>query len=321
VRQPAFFISGSSVEFQGFGSVFVENLPFVFFILILGITGFYLTYYFLTPLFLKKTYRDLAGIFVVWLLIPLLVVLAFSGISFAYAWFFEVYLLGAYALLFVFSTLGALLQTYNYGQLKKREKEILEKEQLQTQLALLRSKIDPHFLFNTINNIDILIESEPITASGYLRKLSDILRFTIYRFDGGKINLSEEIEYIDKYIALQRIRSYNPDFVEFVVEGNVSGRVIAPMIFIVFVENSIKFAKDREVSRVVRLKLVIKGDRLIFHAINNVGSNASNNDKEEGGIGLSSVKKRLNLLYPGKHDLEIIESDNEFQVKLLIKDL
>ncbi|HTF28415.1 MAG TPA: histidine kinase, partial [Flavitalea sp.] len=119
-------------------------------------------------------------------------------------------------------------------------KKALQEKNHEMEMALIKSKLDPHLLFNTINNIDALIIKDAVEASNYLNKLSDIMRFMLYETMADKILLSQEIEYIEKYIALQKIRTANLNYVHFEVFGIIGNRFIAPMVFIPFIENAFK---------------------------------------------------------------------------------
>lgn len=208
---------------------------------------------------------------------------------------------------------------YNFSQLKKSEKQMLEKEQITMELALLRAKIDPHFLFNSINNIDVLINSKPKKASEFLKKLGEILRFVLYRTDEERISLNEEIACIEKYIELQKIRSVNERFVDFEISGNPEGRFIAPMILIPFVENAMKFVADRKQDNAINVSLKVFKDYIIFKIVNTVRK-GSLGTYESSGIGLKTIKQRLSLLYFGKHSLSIFTDEEFFKVELQIID-
>ncbi|MFN3446035.1 MAG: sensor histidine kinase, partial [Bacteroidia bacterium] len=123
-------------------------------------------------------------------------------------------------------------------------KEDLTLKNREMELSLVKSQLDPHFLFNTINNIDVLILKNAEDASDYLNKLSDIMRFMLFETKAEMIPLSKEIEYIKKYIELQKIRTSNNSYVSFNVEGVANGRLIAPMVFIPFIENAFKHTNN-----------------------------------------------------------------------------
>lgn len=149
-----------------------------------------------------------------------------------------------------------------YSEIKLKE-ELTSKNHLM-ELALIKSQLDPHFLFNTINNIDILILKDVQLASEYLNKLSDILRFMLFETKTEKIALSKEIEYIEKYIALQKIRTSNDSFVSFTVSGNVSNQLISPMLFIPFIENAFKHVCSKKTKNAIVISLLIEEKKNTF---------------------------------------------------------
>jgi len=185
------------------------------------------------------------------------------------------------------------------------------------ELALVKSQINPHFLFNTLNNIDVLIQQDAIKASVYLNKLSDIMRFMLYETKTERIELSKELTYIEKYIELQKIRTSNLNYVNYAVEGNTDGLLIAPMLFIPFIENAFKHAENKKMENAINIRIVIKHDRIEFKCENNYSDdNQINHD--ESGLGNELIQKRLELLYPKKHKLEITNSDNTYKVNLIL---
>ena len=190
----------------------------------------------------------------------------------------------------------------------------LNKKNFDTELALIKSQINPHFLFNTINNIDILIEKNPVKASNYLNKLSDIMRFMLYETKTEKIPLSKELNYIEKYIELQKIRTTNSEFISYLIEGNTEGSFIAPMILIPFIENAFKHAEGIKIGNAISIKIVIKSDLIHFNCTNKYVQNASKG--ENNGLGNELIVRRLELLYPNKHSLKINDNNFIFSVEL-----
>lgn len=177
---------------------------------------------------------------------------------------------------------------------------------------LVRSQLDPHFIFNTLNNIDVLIGKDPDKASRYLNKLSDVLRFTLYETRADTITLEKELQFIDKYLDLQKIRTANPDHVRYTVDGQPGAWRIAPMLFIPFIENACKYADSKQTAAVL-IKLNIQKTSLHFTCEN---SYVHRDDQRPGGLGNDLIQKRLNLLYPGKHTLEITDERNIYKAKL-----
>ncbi|HEV7424159.1 MAG TPA: histidine kinase, partial [Candidatus Paceibacterota bacterium] len=141
-------------------------------------------------------------------------------------------------------------------------KEALREKNHQMELALIKSQLDPHLLFNTINNIDALILKDAVQASNYLNKLSDIMRFMLYETKTDKILLAKEIEYMEKYIALQKIRTSNEHYVQFTVMGNMGSKLIAPMVFIPFIENAFKHTNNKKIENAITVNIFIKDETI-----------------------------------------------------------
>jgi sensor histidine kinase YesM len=196
-------------------------------------------------------------------------------------------------------------------------KRQLEKKNLETELALLKAQINPHFLFNTLNNIDVLITKDADTASVYLKKLSDILRFMLYESPTEKIMLSKEVEYISKYIELQKIRTSNNNYVTFEVEGDAEHILIAPMLFIPFIENAFKHSVNKKIDSAIEVRLIANESAIIFQCSNAYDASAMQT-QPKSGLGLELIKNRLKLLYKDNYNLQIDKTDNRFSVNLTI---
>lgn len=203
-----------------------------------------------------------------------------------------------------------------FEELKLKE-ELLEKTH-RMEMALVKSQLDPHFLFNTINNIDVLIEKDPAQASHYLKKLSDIMRFMLYQTKGEKILLKEELAYVEKYIELQKIRTGNENYVNYKVEGKVNGQMIAPMVFIPYIENAFKHSHNKKWDNAVDISIEIQQKIIDFKC-----SNKYDPDKAQrngaNGLGNQLIAKRLQLLYPDQHELKVNRGDEHYEVALSIQ--
>lgn len=197
-------------------------------------------------------------------------------------------------------------------------KEQLKEKNHEMELALVKSKLDPHLLFNTINNIDTLILKDPVEGSVYLNKLSDIIRFMLYDTKADKISLSKEIEYIEKYIALQELRTSNENYVSFSVTGSIGSKQIAPMIFIPFIENAFKHANNKKLVNAITVSIIIKDKSLQLLCENRFDSNLTVRETTYSGLGNELIQKRLNLIYPDKHSLEVNNTNDLYRVNLTI---
>jgi len=202
-----------------------------------------------------------------------------------------------------------------YGDIKIKEQ--LQQQHFQTELALVKSQLNPHFLFNTINNIDVLITKDATKASAYLNKLSDIMRFMLYETKAENIPLQKELAYIEKYIDLQKIRTSNPDFIHYEVDCSTSNWQIAPMLFVPFIENAFKHAANKKTGYGIVVKIKADENTLQFYCDNDCNENPLSK-QEAGGIGNSLIQKRLQLLCPGTHSLLIKKESNIFKVHLTI---
>lgn len=196
-------------------------------------------------------------------------------------------------------------------------KETLNLKNHQIELALVKSQLDPHFLFNTINNIDILLLKDAQLASEYLNKLSDILRFMLFETKTEKIALTKEIEYIEKYISLQKIRTSNDNFVSFTVKGEVTNHSISPMLFIPFIENAFKHVINKKTENAITVSLVIEKEKVVFECENKYNENKSF-QSEFNGLGNELIKKRIELMYPKKHNLAITKHNDIYKVNLTL---
>jgi two-component system, LytTR family, sensor kinase len=217
-----------------------------------------------------------------------------------------------------FMVLGFLFKAFVEWIKDRKIKAELERDKMASQLELLQAKLNPHFLFNTLNNIDVFIQSEPVKASDYLRKLSGLLRFMLYDTALEKIPLEKEIDYIQEYIDLQRIRSVNADFVKFEVTGDTAGKTISPMILIHFIENAFKHATNKKITGAIDIRLEAAGNTISFHCKNHIqkGPQMPGEDK---GLGILLLKQKLDLLYPGSYTLSVKEENNWYLVHLQIR--
>jgi two-component system, LytTR family, sensor kinase len=200
---------------------------------------------------------------------------------------------------------------------EKKLKEALKEKNHEMEMALIKSKLDPHLLFNTINNIDALIIKDAVEASNYLNKLSDIMRFMLYETMSEKILLSQEIEYIEKYIALQKIRTANVHYVHFSVTGNIGNKSIAPMVFIPFIENAFKHTNNKKLENAIRVHIIISNKNIQLVCENKFDSKPTVR-QPDSGLGNELIEKRLQLIYPEKHTLEVNKTNELYTVNLTI---
>ncbi|HJV78259.1 MAG TPA: sensor histidine kinase [Paludibacter sp.] len=219
---------------------------------------------------------------------------------------------------YVIASCGSLLRGFISWIESSGQKEELVKRNLQLELDSLRSQVNPHFLFNTLNNIDALILSQPRKASEMLITLSDVMRYMLYQTRDTTVTLGMEHMHLLNVVALHRIRFLQPDYIRYKSEIANPEKTIAPLLFLPFVENACKFAQFGNKLPAILISMQQAGEKLTFTCSNPYNTMAAF-DNQNGGIGLENVKKRLQLLYPGRHQLDILFQDNEFLVTLAIE--
>ncbi len=291
-------------------------------VVLLGLVVFYIIYFFIFPYFIQKRKPVTPNIS----LILLFVIMAFMvGLPLLQV-HFDQYQHGKFKVntstlfwgLFSFAMTSLLIRGFTAWILEIDYKRQLEKNNLESNLALLKARINPHFLFNTLNNIDVLIEKDPATASTYLKKLSDILRFTLYESPSETISLSKEVDYIQQYIALQQIRTSNADFVKFSYDADDDNLQVAPMLFIPFIENAFKYSTNKKIKGAVVISLNTDKDVVAFSCSNAYDADTKVQYEESSGLGLELIKSRLELLYPKNYKLDIDKTTDRFNVNLSI---
>jgi len=217
-------------------------------------------------------------------------------------------------LTFALSTSVSLAANFYKGEKKKKESE---KEKLTSELSFLKSQVNPHFLFNVLNNIYSLAIRKSDNLPPIILKLSEMMRYMLYESEGNTVRLEDEIKYMENYIALQKLRMYDDTDIRFDIKGMVADKRITPMLLIPFIENAFKHGLTQNSGSFIHVLLEVKGQSLFFKT-----SNAflpSKAKDKTSGIGIQNVKRRLALLYPKSHTLSISESDNKYIVELELR--
>jgi len=187
----------------------------------------------------------------------------------------------------------------------------------QSELTFLKSQINPHFLFNMLNNANILVEDEPDTASHILLKLDELLSYQLNDSLQDKVSLDADIRFLSNYLELEKTRRDNFEY-EIRKEGDREDIQAAPLLFIPFVENAVKHNGYNEGTSYVWLTFHLQGDQLTFTCRNSIFAKPRPK-KEKGGLGLTNIRRRLDLLFGSDYSLEQIKTDKEYTVNLQIK--
>lgn len=192
----------------------------------------------------------------------------------------------------------------------------LNNQQLQSELTYLRSQVSPHFLFNTLNNIYALANKKSDHTAEAIMKLSSMMRYMLYEANENRVSLAKEVEYLNSFITLQELRTKQKAIFVFEVAGEIGNNEIAPLLLIPLVENAFKHGNFKKSP--IRLQLTILARQIQFR-INNDYSTQQEKDSI-GGVGLQNIRRRLALLYPQKHSLEIKDQKETFMVTLTISE-
>jgi LytS/YehU family sensor histidine kinase len=219
-------------------------------------------------------------------------------------------------IIFLVTFVSMLRFLKDWFELEAKRKEI-ENEKLMTELRFLKEQINPHFLFNTLNNLYYLAHTNSPNTKEVIAKLSQMMRYMIYEANSEKVPVSKEIEYIENYIALEKLRLEDDFPLEISIKGDYSRLQIAPLIFITFLENAFKHGTNHgDKESWVKVAFDFKDNHCKYTVSNSKGEKSS--DAEKSGIGLKNTKRRLNLSYENLHTLEILEDENVFEIKLEI---
>lgn len=203
-------------------------------------------------------------------------------------------------------------------QKTENDKANAELKLREAELKFLKSQIHPHFLFNTLNNLYSLALEKSDKTPDLIIKLADMLSYIIYDCSSEKVPLAKEIDFIKSFLELQRVR-YSTCNISFKTEGNLNGKQIAPMILHTFIDNCFKHGADKDSGHPwISIAVKLNDSNLLFEAVNSTKAE-DEHDAKLSGIGISNAQKRLDLLYPERHELIITNSENKYSVYLKLE--
>jgi len=201
-----------------------------------------------------------------------------------------------------------------------RIKEI-EREKMESELHALKAQINPHFFFNTLNSIYSLSLDQSEKTPELILKLSELMRYILYETREDHISMQRQLEFLQSYIYLEQLRTDEKVKTEMEIIGDHMDLMVAPLLFIPFIENAFKHvAKEKDNPSFIRITFDLTHlDKIVFTVKNKKYNPTGPVDRKKEGIGLSNVRKRLNLLYPSKHELKISDSGDVFEVRLTLE--
>jgi hypothetical protein len=213
-------------------------------------------------------------------------------------------------------TISAIIRTLTEFYNNQQNKLIAETHRTNTELIYLRKQTNPHFLFNSLNSIYSLAHKKSDLVPDAIVTLSELMRYMLYETDNKTVALEKEINYIQNYIDLQKLRLNNIEDIFINVHGDTKNKFIEPLLLISFVENAFKYGTDYKGAAHVKIKITIFENTLDFWIENSIENYVK--DPENSGIGLVNIQNRLDLLYPNAHELTITQDSKFYQVHLTL---
>ncbi len=281
-------------------------------LLLIGV--FYFNYYVAIPiLYVRRQYVVLAAFFIFWFCSFLLInwVLTPPDLPHPGRFLFP----GNSFDLFMFLIANVASYALCLYELWQKMKD----EKLNTEIRFLKSQVNPHFLFNTLNSIYALSVTQPDKAPDAIIKLSGLMRYTVNETNEDHVSLSKEVEYITNYIELQKLRLSDKVNISYEINGQPNGQLVAPFLLVPFVENAFKFGVNAEERSDIQIKLNIGHDELHLTVANRKVYIRPEIHHTSTGLGINTTRKRLQQMYAGRHTLQIGDNGNEFAVSLFIK--
>ena len=221
----------------------------------------------------------------------------------------------AIAMLVLMLAANVGIKGYFRSREDRRRLAELEKHDLEQQLTYLRYQINPHFFMNTLNNIHALIDIDPEQAQATVVELSKMMRFVLYECDRRYVALAKELEFIRTYVGLMRLRYTDKVSITLELPTDAGDRSLPPLILISFIENAFKHGVSYQHPSFIDVKVSVEGEQLRFTCRNSKGSAPAGG---HGGVGLANVRRRLDLLYPGRYELAISDEATTYGVELVM---
>lgn len=286
---------------------------------------FYYTYLFVFPRFLKS--RKIFLLIVALLAVPVvfsavryLLEQVFYPLVFGFSNYWGVVSLMAYLLDNLYRGLPIVVVSaaiWNAQEAFKHQSENdqLRKEKQQAELAFLQTQINPHFLYNTLNYIYSLAYPVSDPLANAIIKLSQLMRYTLHQSADGKVDLQQDVDYLQNYIDIYRLRFEDKFFVDFKTEGDLTGKRVATLMLIPFVENAFKHGVVDDAQRPVKIHIKVVDNKLMVTVSNKINQNQKD---PSSGIGQANTRRRLELIYPNRHELLISHNSQSYKTTLNI---
>ncbi|OQX76672.1 MAG: hypothetical protein B6D64_09490 [Bacteroidetes bacterium 4484_276] len=297
----------------------------------IDVAAAYFTVYYLIPKFLlQKKYWWFFILFIVFAIVLIFLqrsMLIFVTYPYLYPdheapeSFFRFNFVYSFFNIYVMPAMFASVKLFEYWYVNQTKNQELQKQKLESELKFLKSQIHPHFLFNTLNNLYALTLDKSEEAPEVVVKLSGLLSYMLYECNAPRVLLEKEITLLQDYLALEKIRYRNELKIDFDVQGRVNGKLIAPLLLIPFVENGFKHGLSKQIQNPwINITVDVEDYSLIFKVENNKPVTESIDDTGyTEGIGLKNVRRRLDLIYGNRYELEVLNDKGVFSIKLQLE--
>jgi len=297
----------------------------------IDVSAAYLLVYFLIPKFLlkKKYFHFLISFLVSAIIFMMLQRLMLLLVTYTFIYpeyagnfsFFKFNYLYTFFNIFAMAAILASVKLFEYWYVNQMKNQVLQKQKLESELKFLKSQIHPHFLFNTLNNLYALTLDKSEEAPEVVVKLSDLLSYMLYECNAPRVPLEKELDLLQDYMALEKIRYRNELKVDFDVQGRTSGKLIAPLLLIPFVENGFKHGLSKQIKNPwINITMEVEDYLLHFKVENSKPDNDSIDETGyTEGIGLRNVRQRLDLIYGDDYTLEVNNSKEVFSISLMVR--
>lgn len=213
--------------------------------------------------------------------------------------------------------ISGLLRLYVEWRKNEDLRKKVENEKVNSELQFLKTQLNPHFLFNSLNAIYSLSVKNSNNTSEAIISLSELMRYMLYEADKDMVPLNKELEYIKNYVQLQRLRLSDSVNVHLKISGEDKGKEVPPLLFISFIENAFKYGTDFKGATYVSINFLIEENIIHFKVENKIGVHRKNS--KNSGVGLENIKNRLRLLYPDSHKLQITDDGETYLVELTLQ--
>lgn len=312
-----FIYSDEFLSFIGITSPFESGYGLILLEILGDMAMVYFNIYYLLPKFLLKG-KIVTYIF--WTLLITMIIIQFNMFIFEISWAEDDVLSHVVSniasnITMVFMGVAMKLISRTYQDNTKISR--LREDKLKTELAYLKTQVNPHFLFNTLNNVYVMSKKKDDNVPETIMQLSELLRYQLYDTAGDTVPLKNEINYLKNYIDLEKLRRGDLN-VDFEVKVDDLHMAIRPLIFLPFIENAFKYSNSNSGTDSIKILFERIGNKLVFKCKNNKGTLHSG---VSGGIGLENATRRLELSYPSNHTIDIFDDDETFTVKVEIDQL